>query len=190
MSDRLCQHCGKVFTIVPPANNQRFCEPVCRFFHHVHLNEETGCWEWTSTKNTSGYGCFGAGEKYSRHPAHRWIWIYLHGPLTRQFELHHFYCENPSCVNPYHVEALTPVAHCIYRSPSHPASVNSRKTHCKHGHLFDEKNTWLDINDGSRHCRACDRFRHRERAKRKLQRAGLTVAAPQPTQAAEVTSDQ
>lgn len=40
---------------------------------------------------------------------------------------------------------------------------NSIKTHCPHGHLYDEKNTYVN-RLGSRECRACDRKRLRDRA--------------------------
>jgi hypothetical protein len=38
------------------------------------------------------------------------------------------------------------------RAPRHP---HARRTHCVHGHPFDEVNTYR-APDGSRHCRACN----------------------------------
>lgn len=40
-----------------------------------------------------------------------------------------------------------------------PDRRNGSKTHCKHGHPFNEANTHILAN-GSRRCRACDRRRH------------------------------
>lgn len=52
------------------------------------------------------------------------------------------------------------------RAPSPPARPRrvlseSAATHCRHGHLFDEANTYIKPN-GYRACRTCDRERRRE----------------------------
>ncbi|MGS2646420.1 hypothetical protein [Streptosporangium sp. G12] len=41
------------------------------------------------------------------------------------------------------------------------ADPSGPRTHCKHGHLYDTKNTRVRT-DGTRACRACDRERKRE----------------------------
>jgi hypothetical protein len=41
-------------------------------------------------------------------------------------------------------------------------SPNTGKTHCKHGHPFDEENTWVSAR-GWRYCRTCNRLRARRR---------------------------
>ncbi len=40
-----------------------------------------------------------------------------------------------------------------------PCAKNARKTHCKNGHPFDEKNTRVNLN-GGRACRLCDNINH------------------------------
>jgi len=49
----------------------------------------------------------------------------------------------------------------IAASSNHPAAVNSRKTHCIHGHPFDEANTYRPPS-GGRSCRQCAAARQRK----------------------------
>jgi hypothetical protein len=42
-----------------------------------------------------------------------------------------------------------------------PGAHNAAKTHCPHGHAYDEKNTY--VHNGQRFCRACNRSRTRRR---------------------------
>jgi hypothetical protein len=44
------------------------------------------------------------------------------------------------------------------------SGANGLKTHYKHGHPFDEQNTYIDAL-GYRHCRTCDRTRHARAAR-------------------------
>lgn len=63
-----------------------------------------GCWLWTGSVNSAGYGSFSYKEQY-RGGAHRFSWQLYHG------EIPHGYCvchncpngDNPSCVNPDHL---------------------------------------------------------------------------------------
>jgi hypothetical protein len=46
----------------------------------------------------------------------------------------------------------------LARHPGGPGWVNRAKTHCKRGHPFDGKNTYVD-RSGRRHCRICVKAR-------------------------------
>jgi hypothetical protein len=67
-------------------------------------------------------------------------------------------CRNPPCVNPDHLEAVTPREN--YLRGISPWAVNARKTHCPAGHPYDENNTYVN-SKGCRVCRACRRAKRR-----------------------------
>ena len=54
----------------------------------------------------------------------------------------------------------------IMRSPIAPAALNAAKTHCPHGHPYDEDNTYrLPSKPSHRYCRACMRASSRARSR-------------------------
>lgn len=101
MSDRQGRHDIRV-----PAKR----EPEERFWEKVEKHDLdcpccVGCWWWTGTKTSRGYGSFGAGPK--RHDgrgspgmvrAHRWAYDHFVGPIPKGLHVLHR-CDNPACVN-------------------------------------------------------------------------------------------
>lgn len=114
---------------------------------------ETGCWLWTGARTGKGYGSFERGGRVFR--AHRFAYETAVG-LADGLHVHHK-CFTPLCVNPDHLEALTPAEHIARHGPMNGAR---DKTHCKHGHPFNEANTYLTTT-GLRQCRVCNRDRKR-----------------------------
>lgn len=122
--------------------------------------DESGCWQWTAATH-HGYGRFGvrAGlDFWPVVPAHRASYVLLHGPIPCGLVLDHL-CRNRGCVNPDHLEPVTHQIN-ILRGNGAPAR-HATKTHCIHGHPFDEANTYIKAN-GGRDCRTCNRERVRE----------------------------
>ena len=73
-----------------------------RFFSKTHRNDETGCIEWTASKNARGYGKFSVNGGWVM--AHRFAFEFVNGEVPAdEFVLHH--CDNPSCVNSDHLYA-------------------------------------------------------------------------------------
>jgi len=73
------------------------------------IDPDTGCWNWLKTRVGAGYGtCSPAG--YGAYTAHRAYYKAAYGVLPKGAHVHHR-CENPSCVNPAHLEAKLPVPH-------------------------------------------------------------------------------
>ena len=69
------------------------------------VDPSTGCWNWTSHVNHKGYGyCQYKGVGMN---AHRAYWIYSGRTIPDGYHLDHL-CYNRLCVNPDHMEPVTP----------------------------------------------------------------------------------
>ena len=120
-----------------------------RFWEKVHKTDT--CWLWLGSVTHGGYGQF-------RHKggtrAHRFAYESVKGKIPDGLYLDHL-CHVRNCVNPAHLEAVTPRVNAI-RSNS-PVALNATKTHCMRGHEFTEENTYTPPKANQRHCRACRR---------------------------------
>lgn len=77
------------------------------------------------------------------------------GPLPEGMTFDHL-CANTRCCRPSHLEIVTRAENTRRQWAAGRANAgirNTEKTHCRHGHPFDEANT--RIYKGRRHCRAC-----------------------------------
>lgn len=77
-------------------------ESKARFFTMV--NKTDTCWEWTGGRS-KGYGHF--WWKGRTRAAHRWIYELLVAPVPAELHMDHL-CRNHRCVNPSHLEPVTP----------------------------------------------------------------------------------
>lgn len=125
-----------------------------RFFRFV-VFDPSGCWLWTGARDKDGYALFKFQGRMRR--AQRWVWQFLNGPIPEGLHTDHL-CRTHPCVCPDHIEPVTPLEN-VMRGLG-PAAINSRKTHCVHGHPFDEENTYRE--NGRRRCRVCLRERSRK----------------------------
>lgn len=108
--------------------------------------DQNGCWIWHGNVNREGYGRIhvGLGVKL----AHRQSYEEFAGAIPEGLTLDHL-CRVPLCVNPDHLEPVTLRVN-IGRVPL--------RTHCRHGHPYNDANTY--VRAGKRHCRACALDRH------------------------------
>lgn len=118
---------------------------------------ETPCWEWLGNNRfPNGYGSHRVGPGKPARAAHRISWEHRFGPVPVGLQLDHK-CRNRNCVNPDHLEPVTPSENTMRQD-----NAERRVTECPKGHPYDEANTIR--RNGKRFCRQCDRERKRKTA--------------------------
>lgn len=161
----ICEVCSAAY--YPYHKGQLGCSSQCSltiiFWKHTEKTET--CWLWRGNKIPEGYGYIGTRD-HGHASAHRFSYELHKGAIPDGLVIDHL-CRTPACVNPDHLEAVS-FHENILRGRSHVA-LNILKTHCKHGHPFDEANTyWQDTRKGrERVCRACKlAYYYRSKAKK------------------------
>ncbi len=126
---------------------------LARVFQHFSVNEDSGCWEWTMSLGSHGYGQIGWGSKGSDRgatTAHRVAWEASQGKIPEGMTVDHL-CRNRKCINPAHLRLLTNLENARDNGMS-------RKTHCPAGHPYVGENLYVG-KTGGRRCRQCARDR-------------------------------
>jgi HNH endonuclease len=128
------------------------------FFYNLNVFDKDACWVWTKTRFPNEYGNF----RYKEHNllAHRVIYGWLFGGIEEDLVIDHFYCDNPPCVNPYHLRACTQWEN-LKRSDCASAKF-ARREFCENGH--DQSNPFNRIkfnSDRGARCRICHNARVR-----------------------------
>ncbi len=118
-----------------------------RFWAKVDRRGEDDCWPWMAARNSTGYGQFWDGAR--QWPAHRWIYVLLHGDIG-SLAIDHL-CRTHECVNPRHLEAVTDRENILRGKGL--AAQNAQRTTCTRGHQFSPENTRLE--GRRRICREC-----------------------------------
>ncbi|MEU1043951.1 HNH endonuclease signature motif containing protein [Streptomyces sp. NPDC005897] len=145
-----------------------FDTPVIeRFMAKVH-KETGGCWLWQAHGDVGGYGRF----KFDRRDrlAHVVAYTLFVGPVPDGLQVDHT-CHNQSdcpggvtcvhrrCVNPEHLEAVTPQVNTLRGQTI--AAAYAARSHCDRGHPLAGENLRIDAK-GGRVCRTCNREKQRK----------------------------
>lgn len=110
----------------------------------------SGCHLWIGAVAKGGYGHIGIAK--TMRFAHRVAYEVVNGPVSEEIELDHL-CRVRSCINPAHLEPVTPTVNTHRRS--NPPWVRERNNWCRKSlHLLQGENLVLH-KDGSRECRPC-----------------------------------
>lgn len=133
-----------------------------------------GCWRWKGYVTVHGYGRFGSNDAV--YQTHVLSYRLLLGDIPDGYVLDHLChtadrtcprgaaCIHRRCVNPQHLEPVTASENSI-RAAAPDVHRAATRTTCPHGHLLDEKNTYVRPS-GFRDCRTCGRLRMRKRVAR------------------------
>lgn len=154
----LAVYCQKLHLSVPSQGRgckmtfQRKTKPIADRLWPKVVWQSNGCWNWTGKVSVRGYGTIRIkkGSKWGQGYAHKIAYELVRGIVPNGLEIDHL-CKNKVCCNPSHLEAVTHL-------------VNSRramvKSHCKHGHEFNEDNTYI-TREGWKMCKKCNAERQR-----------------------------
>lgn len=161
------RHCADCWTAAV-SDNHNYGRPLPRARAHKHisyldlsvgagLDSDGDCWIWQGPVTSHGYGSEMTANV--REYAHRLSYETFIGQIPTGMNIDHT-CRNRLCVNPDHLEAVTP-AENIRRALPYRAHPRRRSVTCTHDD--SDVYVWTNPKTGhtSRICRPCRRERVR-----------------------------
>lgn len=147
---QMCRACAAAIASTAAADRDRLT--VLERLDASTVRHPGGCWIWTGTLYSNGYGSIYVDGRVSL--THRVSYEIRVSKVPEGLEIDHL-CRVRSCLNPEHLEPVT-----------HAENMRrAMRTHCVNGHEFTAENTYRPA-DGKRYCRTCRRQRNREQRER------------------------
>jgi hypothetical protein len=117
-----------------------------RFFDSIEEAAD-GCWTWTGTRDSKGYGNFYVGDRTFK--AHRWSYEFFVFTIPEDLEIDHV-CLNKPCVNPWHCETVPRIENQRRRRGVFRSDLRK----CIRGHQMTLENIYVNPS-GVQCCRIC-----------------------------------
>jgi len=115
----------------------------------------SGCWHFTGSISTTGYGKIGYAGKVML--AHRLSFMFFRGEINNLMVLHS--CDNRKCVNPDHLFLGTAKDNTRDMIEKGRRVARVSQTHCRRGHELTPDNVYCHRSSGNRVCRKCHTYR-------------------------------
>jgi hypothetical protein len=128
-----------------------------------NVSKTDTCWHWTGSHYPKGYG---RATMFGTEGAHRVAYILANGSIPKGLQIDHL-CRVKGCVNPDHLEAVTPAVNTQRGLTPHLITEYNRRrgaerTHCPNGHPYSGDNLMVEASTGKRRCRTCRRRQQRD----------------------------
>lgn len=128
------------------------------------IPDGSGCQLWQGARDRKGYGSLSHNGR--RWSAHRAAYTGTKGPIPEGLHIDHL-CRKPSCCNPDHLEAVTPLENVRRGVAGQHRQISAQAiTACPRGHEYTPDNTYI-CKRGKRSCKACTRALSNERRRAK-----------------------
>lgn len=118
----------------------------------ARVNKTDSCWLWTGHLERNGYPTLGSTW------AHRLSYELHVGHIPAGYQIDHL-CRVPACVNPKHLEAVTPRENFL--RGTHTSAIAAKRSTCIYGHPYTAEN--LVVYSGGRVCKTCRNIRNSKR---------------------------